>query len=74
MNVYRLISEDTIEEKIIERQKVKLSWDNLVIQQGRLTQKSKAFTKDQLKEMIQFGANKVNNRRRKEKGGKRKEE
>lgn len=59
MNVYRLISEDTIEEKIIERQKVKLSWDNLVIQQGRLTQKSKAFTKDQLKEMIQFGANKV---------------
>lgn len=59
VNVYRLICEDTVEEKIIERQRVKLSWDNLVIQQGRLTQKNKAFTKEQLKEMIQFGANKV---------------
>ncbi len=60
VNVYRLISEDTVEEKIIERQRVKLSWDTLVIQQGRLAQKNKVFTKEQLKEMVQYGANNVN--------------
>lgn len=59
VNVYRLVCEDTVEEKIIERQRVKLSWDNLVIQQGRLTQKNKVFTKEQLKEMVQYGANNV---------------
>lgn len=59
VNVYRLISEDTVEEKIIERQRVKLSWDTLVIQQGRLAQKNKVFTKEQLKEMVQYGANNV---------------
>lgn len=59
VNVYRLVCEDTVEEKIIERQRVKLSWDTLVIQQGRLTQKNKVFTKDQLKEMVQHGANNV---------------
>lgn len=61
VNVYRLVCEDTVEEKIIERQRVKLSWDNLVIQQGRLTQKNKVFTKEQLKEMVQYGANNVKN-------------
>jgi len=59
VNVYRMISEDTVEEKIIERQRVKLSWDTLVIQQGRLAQKNKVFTKEQLKEMVQYGANNV---------------
>lgn len=59
VNVYRLISEDTVEEKIIERQRVKLSWDTLVIQQGRLAQKNKLFTKEQLKEMVQYGASNI---------------
>ena len=31
VNVYRLITEDTIEEKIIERQTIKLKWDSLII-------------------------------------------
>ena len=59
VNVYRFITENTVEEQIIDRQLVKLKWDSLVIQQGRLAQKNKSFTKDQLKDMIQFGASKV---------------
>ena len=31
VNVYRFITENTIEEKMIERQRIKLKWDNLVI-------------------------------------------
>ena len=55
VNVYRLITENTIEEKMIERQIVKLKWDSLVIQSGRQAQ-GKNMSKEQLKEMIQFGA------------------
>lgn len=39
VNIYRLITKDTIEEKIIERQKIKMKWDNLVILKGRVNQK-----------------------------------
>lgn len=59
VNVYRLISENTVEEKIVERQMVKLKWDTLVIQQGRFQQKNKMFTRDELKNMIQFGASEI---------------
>ena len=31
VNVYRFITENTIEVQLIERQKIKLRWDNLVI-------------------------------------------
>jgi len=31
VNVYRLITENTVEEKIRERQYIKLKWDSLVI-------------------------------------------
>jgi len=33
--VYRLVTENSIEEKIIERQQVKLKWDSLVVQKGK---------------------------------------
>ncbi|KRW99907.1 P-loop containing nucleoside triphosphate hydrolase [Pseudocohnilembus persalinus] len=56
VNVYRFISENTVEEKIVERQTIKLRWDNLVIQQGKLTQKQKQLNKDELKDIIQHGA------------------
>lgn len=57
VNVYRLITENTIQEKIIERQQVKLKWDNLVIQQAKnSSQKNKALTKDEIKQMLQYGA------------------
>jgi SWI/SNF-related matrix-associated actin-dependent regulator of chromatin subfamily A member 5 len=57
--VYRLVSESTVEEKIVERQAIKLRWDSLVIQQGRLTHKGKLFTKDEVKEMVVFGSSKI---------------
>ena len=57
VNVYRMITENTVEEKIIERQTVKLKWDNLVIQQAKTSsQKNKALSKDEMKDMLQFGA------------------
>jgi SWI/SNF-related matrix-associated actin-dependent regulator of chromatin subfamily A member 5 len=46
VKVYRLITENTVEEKIIERQMIKLKWDSLVIQQQKAAQKNKALTKE----------------------------
>jgi len=46
VNVYRLITENSIEEKIIERQKVKLKWDNLVVQKGKLAEKGQKMDKE----------------------------
>ena len=57
VNVYRLITEDTVEVKIIERQQVKLKWDNVVIQQAKnSSSKNKALTKEEVKDMLQYGA------------------
>jgi SWI/SNF-related matrix-associated actin-dependent regulator of chromatin subfamily A member 5 len=66
------MSEGTIEEKIIERAFRKLFLDAMVIQQGRLVEKNKgsppkrpqadscaAASKDELLEMIRFGADEV---------------
>jgi len=57
--VYRFICENTIEEKIIERQAMRLKLDSMVIQQGRVLKNNENFTKDQMKEMIQYGADKI---------------
>lgn len=38
---------------------IKLKWDSLVIQQQRSAQKNKTLTKDEMKEMLQFGANAI---------------
>lgn len=46
VRVYRLITENTVEEKIIERQMIKLKWDRLVIQQQKTGQKNKTLTKE----------------------------
>ena len=59
VNVYRLVSENTIEEKIIERQITKLKWDSLVIQKGRLAQKAKGMSKEELEGLVNFGANEI---------------
>lgn len=59
VKVYRLITENTVEEKIVERQMIKLKWDSLVIQQQKAAQKNKALTKDEMKEMLQHGASEI---------------
>jgi len=48
----------TIEEKVIERAYEKLALDALVIQQGRLAEQ-KAVNKDELLQMVRYGAEKV---------------
>ncbi|ANB14004.1 Isw2p [Sugiyamaella lignohabitans] len=67
--VYRFVTENAIEEKVLERAAQKLRLDQLVIQQGRATSSTKdskdsgsnsktnaAASKDELLRMIQHGA------------------
>ena len=57
--VYRIIAENTIDEKIIERAEMKKRLDNVVIQQGRLVDQQKKLGKDEMLNMIRHGASKV---------------
>ncbi|KAF2403869.1 hypothetical protein EJ06DRAFT_488799 [Trichodelitschia bisporula] len=60
VHVYRFITENAIEEKVLERAAQKLRLDQLIIQQGRAQQaQGKATSKDELLTMIQHGAEKV---------------
>lgn len=62
--VYRFVTENAIEEKVLERAAQKLRLDQLVIQQGRAQNAAKAAAnKDDLLNMIQHGAEKVFNSR-----------
>ncbi|KAI0049929.1 hypothetical protein FA95DRAFT_1514892 [Auriscalpium vulgare] len=58
--VFRFITEESVEERMIERGVQKLRLDQLVIQQGRQTQQ-KAANKEELLEMITIGAEKIVN-------------
>ena len=58
--VFRFVTEQAIEEKVLERAAQKLRLDQLVIQQGRAQQSAKAAaSKDELLNMIQHGAEQV---------------
>ncbi|TAF02553.1 MAG: hypothetical protein EAZ77_18680 [Nostocales cyanobacterium] len=67
VNVYRLVCENTVEEKIIERQMIKLKWDYLIIEKGRNQFKRKhEFDADiknldhhQIMDLMLFGAVKI---------------
>ncbi|KAI0134069.1 chromatin remodelling complex ATPase chain ISW1 [Xylariales sp. AK1849] len=60
--VYRFVTENAIEEKVLERAAQKLRLDQLVIQQGRAHPGAKGpAAKDELLSMIQHGAEKVFN-------------
>lgn len=57
VKVFRFVTENAIEEKVLERAAQKLRLDQLVIQQGRAQQQAgKAASKDELLGMIQHGA------------------
>ncbi|KAF7981341.1 hypothetical protein HWV62_33785 [Athelia sp. TMB] len=58
--VFRFITENSVEERMLERAAQKLRLDQLVIQQGR-QQQAKAANKDELLEMITAGAEKIIN-------------
>lgn len=58
--VYRFVTDNAIEEKVLERAAQKLRLDQVVIQQGRAQVAAKAAAnKDELLSMIQHGAEKV---------------
>ena len=58
--VFRFVTENAIEEKVLERAAQKLRLDQLVIQQGRAQDPAKAAaSKAELLSMIQHGAEKV---------------
>lgn len=67
VKVFRFITENAIEEKVLERATQKLRLDQLVIQQGRNNgginsggqQTNKAASKDELLNMIQHGASTI---------------
>ncbi|KAJ9603532.1 chromatin remodeling complex Adenosinetriphosphatase [Cladophialophora chaetospira] len=60
VKVFRFVTENAIEEKVLERAAQKLRLDQLVIQQGRAqAQVKQAASKDELLNMIQHGAEKV---------------
>ncbi|RMZ85478.1 hypothetical protein DV737_g740, partial [Chaetothyriales sp. CBS 132003] len=60
VRVFRFVTENAIEEKVLERAAQKLRLDQVVIQQGRAQQQAKqAASKDELLTMIQHGAEKV---------------
>lgn len=61
VKVFRFVTENAIEEKVLERAAQKLRLDQLVIQQGRAQQSNKAASKDDLLGMIQHGAANVFN-------------
>lgn len=61
VRVFRLISEGTVEEKIVEKAERKLYLDAAVIQQGRLAEQNRKLSKDDLMSMVRFGADEIFN-------------
>ena len=58
VQIFRLVTEHTIEEKIVERAQQKLKLDAMVVQQGRLKEKDK-LSQEELLAAVRFGADKV---------------
>ena len=59
VQVFRFVTEGTVEEKIIERADRKLFLDAAVIQQGRLAEQNNSLEKDELMKMVKFGADQI---------------
>ena len=52
--VYRLIAQETIDERILQRAEMKKRLDSVIIQQGRLVDQSKKLEKDEILNMIRY--------------------
>ncbi|KAG7248057.1 hypothetical protein CRUP_004633, partial [Coryphaenoides rupestris] len=60
VRVFRFITENTVEERIVERAEMKLRLDSIVIQQGRLVDPSaNKLGKDEMLSIIRHGATHV---------------
>lgn len=59
VHVYRLVTDDTVEVKVVERAQQKLKLDAMVVQQGRLADRDKKMSKTELLDTLKFGADKI---------------
>merc|ERR1711971_651522 len=63
VRVFRLVTENTVDEKIVEKAEVKLKLDRMVIQQGKLMDDKNKLNKDEMVNMIRHGASYVFSRK-----------
>ena len=61
VRVFRLVVENTVDEKIIEKAEMKLKLDRMVIQQGKLAEQKNSLNKDEMANMIRHGASHIFN-------------
>lgn len=59
VQVFRMVTDDTVEVKVVERAQQKLKLDAMVVQQGRLQDKEKKMSRQELLDTLRFGADKV---------------
>jgi len=59
VSVFRFITENTIEEKMVEKQALKLKLDSVIIQKGRAATKGQGFSKEELKDVVNYGADEI---------------
>jgi SWI/SNF-related matrix-associated actin-dependent regulator of chromatin subfamily A member 5 len=59
VNVYRLVTENSVEEKVVERAQQKLKMDAMVVQQGRLSNPTSKVSANDMLEALRFGADTV---------------
>merc|ERR1711902_68382 len=59
VRVFRLVVENTVDEKIIEKAEYKLKLDRMVIQQGKLAEQKANLNKDEMVNMIRHGASHI---------------
>jgi SWI/SNF-related matrix-associated actin-dependent regulator of chromatin subfamily A member 5 len=57
VTVFRLVTQDTLEERILERQCLRLKLDSLVIQHCK--ERKNTIGKEDLREMLKYGADKI---------------
>jgi len=48
-----------MEEKMIERQSLKLKLDNMIIQKGRMAPKQQGMQKDEMMDLVNYGADAI---------------
>lgn len=57
VRVFRLITENTVDERIVQRAEIKARLDNMVIQQGRSTDRENLREKKGIvRDLVRFGA------------------
>ena len=59
VQVFRLITPNTMEEKMMERQSLKLKLDSMIIQKGRTAPKGQGMQKEEMADMVNYGADAI---------------